>query len=105
SSLAQPTFAAYFDFAGHSNLTTLIGTVAALNNIGGFIGNFVMSFAADRFGRKKALAACAIISVIGQVLSGGCAPNWGMLMFARFVTGFGGCKTDCLCPLPVSDMQ
>ncbi|KZO91455.1 general substrate transporter [Calocera viscosa TUFC12733] len=90
SSLAQPTFISYFDEADTRNVAGIIGAVASLFNVGGFIGFFVFSWLADKYGRKSAFLGAAICSIIGQALSGGAASNWGMLIFARFMTGFGG---------------
>jgi MFS family permease len=56
SSLAQPSMAAYFDFAGTSDLSGKFGGTASLYNTGALVGFIVAAWIADRFGRKAGFA-------------------------------------------------
>jgi MFS family permease len=58
--------------------------------MGGIFGNVLISWISERHGRKIAMMVAAAISFIGQILSGGSAHNWGMLIFARVLVGAGG---------------
>lgn len=59
---------------------------------GALFGLVAQSYVSDRWGRKRGILFTSIIVIIGQTLSGASASNHGMFIFARFVTGFGGCK-------------
>ncbi|KAM0750760.1 MFS general substrate transporter [Meredithblackwellia eburnea MCA 4105] len=90
TTLAQPSFVDYFKFSTIKNLEGFIGAVVCMYHVGGLLGFFAQSYVSDKYGRKKGALWAASIVIIGQTLTGACAQNNGMLLFARFVTGFGG---------------
>lgn len=75
-----------------SNSTELIGTMNGLFQVGGFIGTFVASWLADKYGRRLAIfVACAIFILGGALQAGSVAIS--MFIVARFITGWGVCES------------
>src|SRR5215469_4578565 len=64
------------------------GAVAAAGNFGLLIGAIVFSQLADRFGRKPIFQVVLFSYALGSLLSG-LAPNYQVLVGARFVAGLG----------------
>ncbi|MBV9323558.1 MAG: MFS transporter [Chloroflexi bacterium] len=64
------------------------GAVAAAGNFGLLIGAIVFSQVADRFGRKPIFQVVLLCYALGSLLSG-LAPNYAVLVSARFLAGLG----------------
>uniref|UniRef100_A0A182K6J5 Facilitated trehalose transporter Tret1 n=1 Tax=Anopheles christyi TaxID=43041 RepID=A0A182K6J5_9DIPT len=62
--------------------------VASLSAIGTPIGCLLSGYVMDNFGRKKALIATQIPTIIGWIIIA-CASNVGMIYAGRVLTGFG----------------
>uniref|UniRef100_A0A6E8VUK9 Facilitated trehalose transporter Tret1 n=1 Tax=Anopheles coluzzii TaxID=1518534 RepID=A0A6E8VUK9_ANOCL len=62
--------------------------VASLSAIGTPIGCLLSGYVMDNFGRKKALIATQIPTIIGWIVIA-CASNVGMIYAGRVLTGFG----------------
>lgn len=91
TTLAQPTFLAYFQLAGpdaSSNANQLIATMNGLYQAGGFLAVFSTSYLADKWGRKMAIAVSAAITIFSGALLAG-SVDIGMFIFFRFVSGAG----------------
>uniref|UniRef100_A0A8H7N8P6 Major facilitator superfamily (MFS) profile domain-containing protein n=1 Tax=Bionectria ochroleuca TaxID=29856 RepID=A0A8H7N8P6_BIOOC len=65
-----------------------LGAINAMMPAGKIIGFFFVAPFSNRFGRKKALCLAFIITVIGAVIQA-VSINLGLLIFARFILGFG----------------
>jgi sugar porter (SP) family MFS transporter len=65
-----------------------LGIFNAAYPLGGILGVFVISPAADRWGRRWGLAVGAAITVVGAALQGG-AINIAMFIIARLIIGAG----------------
>ncbi|KAK7883526.1 hypothetical protein LTR67_011102 [Exophiala xenobiotica] len=91
TTLAQPSFLEYFNLAGphaHSNANQLIATMNGLYQAGGFLAVFSISYFADKWGRKMAIAVAAVILIISGALLAG-SVDIGMFIFFRFTSGAG----------------
>ncbi|RFU33289.1 hypothetical protein B7463_g3053, partial [Scytalidium lignicola] len=103
TTLAQPTFISYMKLDG-SNATSLIGATNGTFYAGGAIGVFFGSWAADRFGRRMAMAINAALSLICSALLAG-SVNMTMFIIVRFFTGFGASQFVTLTPLYQSEIS
>jgi sugar porter (SP) family MFS transporter len=91
TTLAQPSFLAYFNLAGphaSSNANQLIATMNGLYQAGGFLAVFSTSFLADKWGRKMAIAVSAVITILAGALLAG-SVHIAMFIVFRFVSGAG----------------
>ena len=88
TTLAQPSFIAYFDLDTRSNATDLIGSIFGLFQTGGFFGTLLCIWAPDWLGRRKALFYAGLFTTVGGALQSG-SVSIGMYIFARFLTGIG----------------
>ncbi len=86
--LAQPTFIAYFDLATRPNATGLISSMNGVFFAGAAIMVLTITFFADRWGRKAAIAVSALVIIISGALLAG-STNIGEFIFFRFVAGAG----------------
>lgn len=65
--LGQPSFLEYFHFITTSSTDTpLIGATSGLYFVGALFGTIGGSYTADRWGRKAAMAAAAVIGIISS---------------------------------------
>ncbi|KIY02796.1 uncharacterized protein Z520_01261 [Fonsecaea multimorphosa CBS 102226] len=88
TTLAQPSFLAYFQLDTRPDGTDLISTMNGLFQAGAVIGSLAVSPVADRWGRKAALASSAIIIIIsGACLAG--STSVAMFIVFRFFSGLG----------------
>lgn len=88
TTLAQPSFIAYFALDKQSNANALEGAINGLFQAGGLIGALGCSGLADWLGRRKAIFIGATISIIGGALQAG-SVDIGMYIAMRFITGLG----------------
>jgi PHS family inorganic phosphate transporter-like MFS transporter len=65
-----------------------IGIIGSTSLVSAFLGSFVFGRIADKFGRKKVYGIEAMIMTVGALLSA-VAPNFGWLVFFRFLLGVG----------------
>jgi MFS family permease len=77
TTLAQPSFIAYFKLATRPNATQLEGAINGLFQAGGLVGALSCNGIADWLGRRKALLLGAISALIGGALQAG-SVNIGM---------------------------
>ena len=82
TTLAQPSFIVYFDL-DTGDPTSLIGATNGMFYGGGAIGVFFGAWAADKFGRRKALAINCILSTCWQALQAG-SVHIGMFIAFRY---------------------
>lgn len=81
TTLAQPTFISYMRLTG-SDATNLMGACNGTFYAGGAIGVFFGSWAADRFGRRIAMAINAALSLVCSALLAG-SVNMTMFIVVR----------------------
>ncbi|EXJ61686.1 hypothetical protein A1O7_02115 [Cladophialophora yegresii CBS 114405] len=103
TTLAQPSFIAYFELDTRHNATDLIGSIFGLFQTGGFFGTLSCLKSADWLGRRKALFYAGIVTTIGGALQAG-SVNIGMYIFSRFLTGVGIGALVTLVPLYQSEI-
>ncbi|EXJ86817.1 hypothetical protein A1O3_03771 [Capronia epimyces CBS 606.96] len=103
TTLGQPSFLAYFNFAHRSNPTQIIGAINGLFQAGGFIGTMSCTVTADYLGRRKALLLGSCLSILGGALQAG-SVNMTMYLIARFITGTGIGSLVTLVPLYQSEI-
>lgn len=88
TTLGQPSFIAYFELDTRPNATQLTGAINGLLQAGGLFGCLSCIKSADWLGRRGAILATCITTVIGGALQAG-SVNMGMYLVFRFVTGLG----------------
>ncbi|KIW36469.1 uncharacterized protein PV06_11284 [Exophiala oligosperma] len=103
TTLGQPTFLSYFHLDRASNATQLIGAMNGLFQGGGLIGALSCFCLADNFGRKKALMAAALLTIIGGGLQSG-SVHIAMYIVARLITGIAVGALLTLVPLYQSEI-
>ncbi|CAK4030488.1 related to sugar transport STP1 [Lecanosticta acicola] len=86
--LALPEFLSYFSLTTRADGTALQATFNGLFQAGGFLGVFLVSYFADKYGRRVAIAVPAVILVITAALLAG-TTNVGELIVWRFFAGAG----------------
>ena len=67
------------------------------------LGQFFMGPLADKFGRRKVLLANIILFCLSSITAA-IAPSLGILIFARFLQGFGACGTTVATVAVVRDI-
>ncbi|PNH40843.1 hypothetical protein VD0004_g6207 [Verticillium dahliae] len=77
----------WHEYYGFGNSGHIIGVINALMTIGATVGAPFLSFA-DRWGRRSVNFAGCALTVIAAIIQA-MAPNTGVLIFGRFVLGFG----------------
>jgi sugar porter (SP) family MFS transporter len=77
--------------------------VTSLLLVGCMVGAFAGGRIADRFGRRPTLAATALVFVAGVLLAAA-APNFPVLVLARFVIGLAVGTSSMVVPLYISEM-
>lgn len=80
----NPEWKSYYNNPAKAKL----GAINAMMPAGKIIGFFFVAPFSNRFGRKKALCLAFVITVIGAVIQA-VSINLGLLIFARFILGFG----------------
>lgn len=88
STLAQPTFIEYFDFATRPNGTSLISAMNGLFQAGAFFGAICISWVADAWGRKTSISVAAFLVVLSGALLAG-SVHIAMFLVFRFFAGMG----------------
>ncbi|TKA74687.1 hypothetical protein B0A49_04268 [Cryomyces minteri] len=88
TTLAQPSFIKYFELDTRSNATSLISTMNGLYQVGGLLAVFSISWFADTWGRKAAISASAVITLLSGALLAG-SVNIAMFIVFRFTSGAG----------------
>ncbi|EEY19545.1 sugar transporter [Verticillium alfalfae VaMs.102] len=77
----------WHEYYGFGNSGHIIGVINALMTIGATVGAPFLSFA-DKWGRRSVNFAGCALTVIAAIIQA-MAPNTGVLIFGRFVLGFG----------------
>lgn len=80
----SPTWKAYYSYPTEGKL----GAINALLPAGKICGSFIVAPFSNRFGRKLSLVSAFIMAIIGAAIQAG-AVNFGMLLFSRWLLGFG----------------
>ncbi|TKA76547.1 hypothetical protein B0A49_01803 [Cryomyces minteri] len=88
TTLAQPTFIKHFELDTRSDATSLISTMNGLYQVGGLLAVFSISWFADTWGRKAAISASAVITLLSGALLAG-SVNIAMFIVFRFTSGAG----------------
>lgn len=83
---------------------SILGAVNALFAAGAAFGALAQAPLADWVGRKKALAASALISLVGAAWTAG-SPYLAMLLTVRVLHGFGLGMLICLVPLYLTEVS
>lgn len=86
--LAQPTFLQYFGLETQSNGRSLLSTFNGIFQAGGFLGVFLVSWIADKYGQKVGIAVPAVILIITAALMEG-STNVGVFIVWRSFAGAG----------------
>jgi DHA1 family bicyclomycin/chloramphenicol resistance-like MFS transporter len=99
--MPSPSFVAIGEFFQVNE--KLIGYLISYSLIGSFFGSFLYGPFADFYGRKKVLFYGNLIALIGSI---GCvfAKSIEILIFFRFIQGFGAACALVLIPMIVSDL-
>ncbi|CAK7212829.1 hypothetical protein SBRCBS47491_001597 [Sporothrix bragantina] len=88
TTLAQPTFRAYFELDTRDNGTELLSAMNGLFQAGAFCGAICISWVADRYGRKTSITVPSVLVLIsGAMLAG--SVHIAMFLVFRFVAGMG----------------
>ncbi|KEZ41756.1 hypothetical protein SAPIO_CDS6731 [Scedosporium apiospermum] len=88
TTMAQPYFISYFELDTRRNGTPLKAATTGLYMAGGFIGCFLITPIADKWGRKMGIAlASATVAISSALLCG--SVHFGMFMAMRFINGVG----------------
>jgi MFS family permease len=103
TTLAQPTFLAYFDLETRPDATALISTMNGLYYVGGFLGVFTVSWFAERWGRKAAIFVSVVITLISGALLAG-SVDVAMFIVFRFFTGAGAFMALSAVPVWMSEV-
>ena len=72
----------------HHPNSSLLGTISALYNIGGFLGSTAAFFCGSQLGRKKTILAGIGICLIGAIVQSA-TTNMGELVSGRIICGLG----------------
>ncbi|KIW29427.1 uncharacterized protein PV07_05242 [Cladophialophora immunda] len=86
TTLAQPSFLAYFELLTRSNGTQLIAATNGLFFSGGALGTVTISFVADRWGRIWATGISSALCLISSALLAG-SVHIAMFIAIRFLAG------------------
>lgn len=107
----------YLRTMGLPEESDLVGIIVSIYYLGCGCGAFLASGIADRVGRKYAIAACLITSVVGDLMmfAPGIYPigsdnSWGggslgLMMAGRVVLGFGVGGIDAVIPVYSSELS
>lgn len=92
SPLTPPVYS-YFNLAtqgkpGYGNTTDVLAGLNGANSGGAFLGCIVSAWAADRFGRKKAIIIGSLFIIVGGALNAG-AVDIAMFAVGRVLAGIG----------------
>jgi sugar porter (SP) family MFS transporter len=104
TTLAQPSFIAYFELDTRSNTPAIEGAMNGLYTVGGLFGSVSAWPLSQKLGRRWAIFIAAITSVIGGGLQAG-SVDLTMFILMRFVTGLGVGATLMLVPLYQSEVS
>ncbi|EXJ68554.1 uncharacterized protein A1O5_08347 [Cladophialophora psammophila CBS 110553] len=105
TSIGQPGFYKDFNLDPTSKYTAnILGAVNALFAAGAAFGSLSQGWLADWIGRRKALAASALFSLIGAGWTSG-SPYLAMLITIRILHGFGLGMLICLVPLYLTEVS
>ncbi|KAI8884900.1 general substrate transporter [Backusella circina FSU 941] len=100
----MPSFLKYLGLYSNSDLATNVtGNIVSVLQAGGCGGALTAYIAADRIGRKKALIINTIIYIIGSALQAG-AQNTAMMLFGRFVGGWGTGASTMIAPMYIAEI-
>ncbi|PMD50042.1 general substrate transporter [Hyaloscypha bicolor E] len=88
TTLAQPSFLAYFHLDTRKDALSLISTMNGLFQAGAFFGSLGINVVGDRFGRKMSIIIPSLLVLVsGACLAG--SVNVGMFIAFRFFSGMG----------------
>lgn len=68
--------------------STQTGFMVSILELGAWAGSWIISYFADRIGRKYSIVLTTVVFLLGSALQGG-AETIAWIMGARFVTGMG----------------
>lgn len=88
TTLGQPSFSTYMKIDTKPNATAIIGATTSLYYAGGFFGALCSNWIGDRWGRKTAIMAGALIVLVSTALCAG-SVHIAMFIVFRFFTGWG----------------
>lgn len=88
TTLAQPTFLSYFALETRPDGTSLLSAVGGLFQAGSFFGSCLISYVADRWGRKMSITVPLLLVMISGALLAG-SVHIGMFLTFRFFSGMG----------------
>jgi MFS family permease len=88
TTLGQPSFIKAMKLDTAPNAAALIGVMNALFYVGGFIGTFLSSWMAERWGRKVAILTGMTIILVSNALVAG-SINITMFIAFRTLAGMG----------------
>ncbi|KAK5233553.1 hypothetical protein LTR47_005175 [Exophiala xenobiotica] len=106
TTLSQPGFLQYMGLLGKHGLTAnanaLIGAMNGVFQAGTLFGIWTTTIIMDKWGRKKAIAYAATLSIIGSAIVTA-SQNVTMFIVFRFVAG-AGCGLIQVCPVYCSEL-
>ncbi|EMD89846.1 hypothetical protein COCC4DRAFT_36303 [Bipolaris maydis ATCC 48331] len=88
------------DKVGKANLSA---NIASTLQAGCFLGCFIASWAADRWGRKLALQAAGLITIVGCVIQAVASGSLAAMYVGRFIAGLGVGGASMVVPLYISE--
>lgn len=99
NTLGEPGFLSYFNLATDSAYASqVIGAFNGVLSAGGALGCVTVAWTSKRYGRKWSMNASAVVAVIGGAIQTG-SVNAAMLIFSRFVIGWGMGMMAVLIPI------
>ncbi|KAI1864040.1 uncharacterized protein JN550_009060 [Neoarthrinium moseri] len=96
--LILPSYTEYFNL---TTATTGLNTAAMW--MGQIVGSLLMQPAADLLGRKRAVIAAAILTIVGVVLQAA-SQNIGMFVGARIIVGIGQAISNAAAPTLLAEL-
>lgn len=101
--LVYPSFNDYYSLQTRSNGNAILACMTSMYYVGGTIAAFSIGFVAERYGRKWAIAASAIITLISGALLAG-SVNAAMFIVFRFFSGAGGNLLSATIPIWMAEV-
>jgi MFS family permease len=81
----------------------LSANIASTLQAGCFVGCFLASWIADKYGRRTSLIFNGMVTTVGCVLQAASMGSLAVMYIGRFVAGIGVGGSSTVCPLYVSE--
>lgn len=105
SVIGLPSFLSYFDFTLTSAYGgRIIGAGNGLYSGGGVIGCWIVNWALDKLGRKRAIQLITVICIVSAAIQAG-SVHIAMFIVGRFINGVGVGMMNCTIPTYISEIS